>query len=248
MRRIAIILGCPTTRGLVDLPGARSDIGIHHQHLVSAEGGAWTDEEVWRVEGPTASDLRTVLSLVNGHEFAYVAFSGHGSQPSGRSHDDGILYLADGSGVRVRDIYPRAGRALVVVDACRELTDDEELEKFAKRSFLEGLDERAGLNYRAKCRALYDALVLARGDGEAVLATACSAGQAAGETPHGGSFTRALVGAAMRDREHAPGHLSILQAVASAESHLSSVRRSPQMPEYFPGRSRHHFPFAVWPK
>ena len=101
--------------------GAEEDVIRFKRFLTSKIGGAWNDDgqEIEAFINPTNQQLVAPMMDAADADYSFILFSGHGNHPPNRMDPlFTILALADGE-LRARDLDPRNGKALIIVDACR---------------------------------------------------------------------------------------------------------------------------------
>ena len=101
--------------------GAETDIHRYRRFLSSKIGGAWNDDgvEIEAFINPTNLQLVAPYMDAADADYAIVIYSGHGVHPA-YSENPLLtrLQIADGD-LRVRDLNPRNGKTLIIIDACR---------------------------------------------------------------------------------------------------------------------------------
>lgn len=241
MKRRAIVVVCPKSSRHGDLPGTEADAKNYLDYLQSVEGGAWNSDEIAVYRNPSRAELLRALASTWGIDYAFLAFSGHGYHIQGGGLDETRLLLNDGEEMSVPEFTTGRNRELVVIDACRKVEHVAEPEKkiFARLSEM----EKSGYT-RLQCRALFERKVMEAEEGRIEMYS-CDLDQAAGESPRGGHFTRALLDGARQWADilvYSGSHtLSAREAFSIAEKGT----RNPQRPQYHPGRRLVHFPFGV---
>lgn len=241
MKRRAIIVVCPKSSRHGDLPGTEADAQNYLNYLQSAEGGAWNPDEIAVYRNPSRAELLRALSSTWGVDYAFLAFSGHGYHIQDEDLDETRLLLNDAEEISGPAFTTGCNREFVVIDACRKVEHVAEPEKriFANLSEM----EKSGYT-RLQCRALFERKVM-EAEGGRIEMYSCDLDQAAGESPRGGHFTRALLDGARQwanSLTYSGSHaLSTREAFAIAEKGT----RKPQRPQYRPGRRLVHFPFGV---
>lgn len=104
--------------------GANEDVHRFRIFLRSKIGGAWNDDgqEIEWFINPTNQQLVAPLMDAADADYAFVLFSGHGNHPPYSTNPLLTkLALADGE-MRARDLNPRNGKSLIIIDACRKVT------------------------------------------------------------------------------------------------------------------------------
>jgi hypothetical protein len=241
MIRRAILIAASRVPGEDILPGAERDIANLTAWLTSNDGGAWSSDEIYPLLNPNRGKVRRAMELASVADYAFVSYSGHGFA-RGDDFEDMSICLTDVSPL-ASILLPSARRGTVVVDACRTIMPDLVRKG---RETLGGFREEVA-NQRRLCRALFDKRLLDCEQGLIVVCS-CAPGQAAGESPRGGFFTRGLVEGATQWSENNRNLsvLSIREATDLAEE-FARERNPQQQPQYLPGRRREHFPFAIAP-
>jgi hypothetical protein len=240
LTRKAILIASPDTH-YGPLPGAVLDVERFNDFLRSDYGGAWEEEEISILFGPSLKQVQEELAAAEDGDYVFISFSGHGEHCRSGSLNDTRLILTDSDRIFVYDLNPRNPRHLVVVDACRRVLDTQTIVK------LGALDEaRLGPSTnRLACRKLFDRLVLEAEEGRVVMYS-CDVNQAAGETRNGGFFSRFLVqkARAVCEASSEGGVIQVPDAFEMAKQE-TNLRNAPQRSVLEAGRRTRHFPFAV---
>jgi hypothetical protein len=241
MQRAAVLIAGSVVPGLEVLRGAERDLSTLADWLISDYGGAWEPEEITVLANPMRFQARAALSAIVGADYAFVSFSGHGGA-SDADFESLSVCLPDRE-LSALDLIPVVRKGVLLVDACRTIMGDV-IEKGI--TVLGGVRETVD-HQRATCRAIFDEQIRRCEEGVVALCS-CSPDQGAGESPRGGFFTRGIVEEAENWIEEADSG-QVLSVGAALQRAIPFVQRRnpPQLPEYFPGRRHHHFPFAVSP-
>jgi len=181
LSRRALILLSPDEA----IPGVVVDGENWTSHLHSPAGGTWRSGEVQVATNPSKLKLQTLVEWLNGADYTFIAFSGHGSA---RSETETVLDINDNDTLSAKHLITRAARQTLVLDCCRKLP---------KRAVTESLTKRmmAMDSYKDPelARRLFDSR-LAACDPFRVQLNACAVDQTAGESDsHGGYYTSALI-------------------------------------------------------
>lgn len=157
MKRRAILIfndGGPSNY----LPGVKVDKANYLKFLKSDEGGAWENSEIKVYDNDCNKELLiayiNAFRLTEKTEYWLIIFSGHGY-----TNDNGetMLELSPGRECSVNEIKKATeySRRLLIADSCRvvirTITDSLKRERKLFSDF------SAGISYRARCRALYEA-------------------------------------------------------------------------------------------
>jgi Caspase domain len=192
MKRHAILIvstGADTFRHR--LPGVTVDAVKYRNHLISVEGGAWSDHEITLLLDPTRIEIAAHMIRLPRVDGLFVQFSGHGLVRS----TDGQTYLKlpYGEFVSEKDlIAPNAIRQLILLDACRSLIYPAEETSFDFGQSLSGSEPFGDEHVRQRARSAYDAALRSCPSGLTV-GYACAKHEFAYETPRGGVFSGALL-------------------------------------------------------
>lgn len=244
MSRLAILIEASRLKGHADLPGARSDVVNYTQFLTSPYGGAWKTSEIHQLSHPSHAMLAKVLTVASQVDFAIVTFSGHGHHVKGSDLDETRVCINDNEEVPVHTLYPGNPRALIISDACRNVTVLEE----QKKAFQFSLAERKAQVRpdSVHCRDLYDTLVARAEKGPSFLYS-CDLNESAQETASGGYFTRFHIEGSMewatQQRTSASLHVNDSFEMAAR---ATTARNPQQHPKQQLGRRMKYFPFAVF--
>jgi hypothetical protein len=237
------------------LNGVNKDLYDIREFLLSDFGGAWEPDEILYFSRPSADQLRKRLSY-EGYNCDYLvtAFAGHGA------HDPqfgSYIQLSDDETFLVSELEHQALRQLVLVDACRAVLHERILPPFRRVAGIE-VGGFPDMDYRKMCRAVYESKILRAEEGTITIQS-CSIDENAGDTPHGGLFTQALVRHAWRWATSISNSSSV-QKVLNAKIAFDTAQQStwqiayqqrrPQLPaingDLFDGSIRQRFfPFAV---
>lgn len=242
MKRVAILIGTSVSQ-YGNLGGVEPDVRRYAEFLKSPHGGAWTDGEIISLHNPSQFDVQWTMAAHNDAEYSLITFSGHG----GHDVDQGTtIAVSDDYEPSVSALRTGAPRQLLIVDACRSLTEFAE-----EPTLLEGIEKVASFtpSYTQSCRRLYDSYISRAEQGRSILYS-CSINQSAGESTRGGHFARALVRLATRwaraaGRPYtATETLDVPAAFGPTEQFVYS-NHFPQRPIMENGRRRFSFPLAV---
>ncbi len=244
IRRAALLIGAPALKDHPYLSGVDSDMAILKTFLASANGGAWTSNEIHSLKNPRKSEILTLLSKFEGStDYFFCAFGGHGHHFV--TQDQTSLCINDDEEIRVSEIFPSIDRQTLVIDACRQLTH-EVLELSMKTAML--FEARTVPSpYVESCRAKFDAAVMGAEKGR-IVTYSCSCGESADD----GLFTPALVAVSEQwgmanfptYGQTASKALSISEAFLQAKR-VTIEKNKLQNPEFVPGRRLGYFPLAV---
>jgi hypothetical protein len=224
------------------LPGARQDVSNFETFLLSLEGGSWNRSEITKLFNPTKTDLLRAVYAMQGTDYAFITFSGHGAHHSSKELNDTSLQLTRVETCYVSEVNPQNERHTLIVDTCRALVQIKE--ELLKRAF--AANEAVGGKISVQqSRGLFDD-AFAAADAGRVVAYSCQVGQAAGESASGGVFSRALVDEASAWATQASSRqvLSVKDAFTLAQTKTYRTN-APQLPVLEAGRRLRHFPFAV---
>lgn len=243
--RYALLIESSQVRGENDLPGARADIVLMSEWLLSSKGGAWREDEIHFASHPSGAELEAAFSDARESNYAFVAFSGHGY-----FYKDGVksqtrVILQEDEHLAARYLNPGCRRCTIVVDACRNIVVP------VRRTLTENLRTKAARFARRADREMarekFDWLV-ENADPGAVFLYSCAIDESAGEDENGqgGIFTLGLYRSATEWEPSKPGVFLSVENVFDRAARFTSAEMPQQHPRAFYGRRRKHFPFAVW--
>jgi hypothetical protein len=244
MRRYALLIESSQVADLQDLPGARADVALLRNWLLSPKGGAWRNDEIKTLRQPTIKLLKSHLAAASESEYAFVTFSGHGHHVIGPNTNATRICLNDSEEFSARDLVPSNPRSTLIIDACRGIT------VMLSTRFLEANMRKALKFSRADelkvAREKFNLLVRSCGNGS-VRMYSCSVDQSAGEDEngHGGVFTLGLVRSAQRWQPDTNDHYLTVQEAFFAAATSTTNHNPQQKPRICSSRPQQSFPFAV---
>jgi hypothetical protein len=183
MRRVAIILGSPFPQNSEGhLRGVSGDVENYKKFLLSSDGGAWREDEIYTGIHIGKSTIPKIQRLCKDADIAYVIYSGHGFMRSGANY----LNINSHESLNLSHLYTSAKRQITIIDACRTNYPYEHFEGIA--GFRINFD-----NTRPDiARASYDSCIQNMPWGKYTMFS-CSANESSQDTSDGGRFTVSLL-------------------------------------------------------
>lgn len=242
MKRVAILIGTSASQ-YGNLDGVEPDLNRYSEFLKSPYGGAWTTGEIIQLHNPSRLDLALAMAMNGNVDYSLITFSGHG----GHDSDSGTMVVVSNDyEPNVSTLQTKARRQLLVIDACRSLTELAE-----KPALLERIEKVASFApaYTQSCRDLYDKQISKAEEGRSILYS-CSVNQSAGESSLGGHFTRNLVQCAIgwarvAGRPYTATDVLDVPTAFNSTAKFVNSKHYPQQPAMENGRRRVSFPLAV---
>lgn len=230
------------------IPGAKQDVTLLNELLVSDLGGAWEAEEIKILRNPSYSQITSAIAMLASAEYAFISYSGHGYHAE--ELDETKVCTIERQGkpywMPISQLLPRCPKYTLSIDCCRNVETEyfaESIERQAAESFSQG--QRPP---RIKYRQLFDSQVEVAEIG-GIKMYSCDLNESAGETSRGGYFTRGLVKSAY---DHEPpsntSNLFLPMTVAFDTAYAYVQAKAPQQhPQLEAGRRNKYFPWAVYP-
>lgn len=227
MTRKAILLSASPLS--VPIAGAESDTEPWYHFLRSNAGGAWSDQEITRLNNPDRDATLAAVRTAKDADYSLLVFAGRGQVRKGDvPWPEAHTLLGDGGSVSEADLNPGTPRCTLVFDWSNGASTQP-------GALGRGADQ-AGNQFRA----LFDQ-ALQKAEGGLVKIFASQTDAAA---PHGLSFSSLLLHAAQEWTRTNHGTLSLQQAVSLVAD--ATPKTAPTLKaEYQGGRRLHHFPLAV---
>ncbi len=241
MKRRALIIYCNDTSS-GPLKGPKEDRNNYLKFLTSPLGGHWTRKEIFILHNPTIAQVKiAVINHLNGADYSFTIFTGHGEMRPGIASNIQYLELWDGD-LSVLQLRNNAPKQTIIVDACRGIRKETDVEFLG---LLEHLEE-SGFAGPESTRQLFDEEIDDCEDGLIVL-YAASENQTALDTQNGGAYLLSLLVTAEEwalDNNH-NNILPIDVAHEWASNFLNENFDTIQVPEIRGQKRRNFFPFAV---
>jgi hypothetical protein len=183
MKRIALLIF--NTNGL---EGTKADVGKLSRFLMSLQGGAWEESEIFPLPDLSRKSLLTYLKKVRqvDVDYAIVMFSGHG----GYRNETVLEINQNEETITVSDLLYLAPRQLSIFDCCRVM-EESRLQKSllseGEAMFSSGRD-----SIRTIIRKKYNARILQSMRQQAVL-YACSVGECSYDSKSGAVYIDKLI-------------------------------------------------------
>jgi len=183
MKRQAIIIGGAFSKGNPShLNGVAEDMSNYKKLLLSANGGAWRNDEIIELPDPSYSEVKRALLHQEKSDYALTIFSGHGARYKSKNY----LCLTESQSVEYNKLFTDAQISCLIMDACRN--------RFNRKPTpgLYGLDLQFEMRYKNVTRIIYDKVLSSIPSGKvAVFST--SENERAWDTEDGGAFTVELL-------------------------------------------------------
>lgn len=247
MKRGAILIEASDLCG-GRIPGAKQDVILLNEILISDLGGAWELNEIAILHNPSYYQIINAIAALSSVEYAFISYSGHGYHAE--ELDETKVCTIENQGkpywMPISQLLPRCPKYTLSIDCCRNVETEyvaESIERKVAASFSQG--QRPP---RFKYRQLFDSQVEVAEIG-GIKMYSCDLNESAGETSRGGYFTRGLVKSAY---DHEPpsnaSNLFLPMSGAFDAAYTYVETKSPQQhPQFEPGRRNKYFPFAVYP-
>lgn len=117
MKRRALIIYCDNTASGL-LTGPPFDNELYRSFLTNNLGGRWDMNEILSLQNPnTALVFRAVREFLNGADYTFIIFTGHGFLNSDQ-YNRQYLEVADGN-ISILSLRTTAKRQTLIIDACR---------------------------------------------------------------------------------------------------------------------------------
>lgn len=240
MSRRALIIYCDNTPSK-PLVGPIADRNNFFRFLTSPLGGSWDEGEIVPLRNPTITRVKNAIRRLNGADYTFIIFTGHGEVRQKSINNIQYLELSDGD-ISVLELRSTAPKQTIIVDACRGYAKDTDIE-FAKA--MEHLEE-SGFAGRESTREIFDSWLNQCENGLVVL-YAASEDETALDTPNGAAYLLSLLicaeAWAETDKKYSVLPLNIVHewAVAFVSENFETI----QVPEIKGQKRRNFFPFAV---
>ncbi len=237
MKRVAIILGSPLPEYHEShLRGVKKDVKNYQQFLLSSNGGAWYENEIyteWDISGDLISSIHLLCANA---DIAMIIYSGHGFMSHGKSY----LNINEYEDICIDDLKTSAKRQITIVDACRNYNWTES----------PGIYGIFGIPFDFDnpevSRALYDFYINQSAYGHITLYSASPNQSSEEDSRRGGKYTVALL-----TETSSWGNLNTQIVLPVQEAFKKSVQylrnaETAQIPQYVASNSKTLlFPFAI---
>jgi|SRR5579864_92068 len=251
MNRFALIIDGSRVDPVYPIDGCARDADAWESWLTSPAGGGWKTGEYKVLNNPTKDQIDNYKSKLDKADFAISTFSGHGRILDHDNRHVQLLTIAGIDGpveISLSYLVPKAPKAIIVCDACREVQPAPQMK--AARAFT--LTENLALEPKREAyRAAYEKAVRDADNGLYYL-FACSKDEFAADDPQkGGLFTQTLLDTAQGWwlAQTGAATLYIGRAFTLAEPEVKRVAqkkdRNQQPQAIADPRTRLAFPFAV---
>lgn len=239
MKRKALIIYM-TNSPSGKLIGPIYDYNNMHGFLTSNLGGDWYDHEIDALENPTTIQVREIISQMNGCDYAFVVFSGHGEFEK----DTKLQYveLMDGD-ISIRELIVKCKRQAIIIDACRGYFS--KLEKLREKNIYFSRSSES-INRNISTRELFDNKLSKTEEGLTIL-YAASENQSALDTSIGAAYISSLLSAA-EEWENSSNNLTELTLKSAHEKAVKYMNNNfvtTQVPVMNTEKRLRYYPFAV---
>lgn len=242
------------------LPNVKADKENYLQFFRSSEGGAWEEEEIQIFDdnfvfGIFEHEIRFAQLMQKPYDFIIFVFCGHGyADKYGERWIEVRLDDAADSRVSVSQIKKVCAntRTLFISDACLAVLQ----ENLNERRMFAIVDEARGANdYRAKCRELYNSLVLKTSPYTFTAGYAVSLTEEASDNERGGYYSQTLLYVAREEIKilkkssiSSKNHVSFSAIHEKAKNLVIERTQGKQHPSIEMPRTYYQIPFIVVPK
>lgn len=208
-------------------------------YLLSAIGGAWTQDEIKTFHNPSVEELYGEFNYTN-VDYLVVYFAGHGSHNGAQT----LLQINPLYSVGETNLVGCAKRKLTIIDACRvkvqrglglgdPLHESQKIQKYIDRKIARTLYDQAIFNAPLENHTLY----------------ACAVGQTAKESSvEGGYFTSALLKSSLLRTPRKHEVLTVGESASLAAQTMIDQGIEPSNQQVCVTSQTITFPFAVHPK
>ena len=227
MTRKAILLS--SSQPSAPIPGVHTDIASWQLFLSSGPSGAWTHQEIVRLDNCDRDAALAAVRSAKGADYSLFVFAGQGEIRQGDlPWPEANILLSDGGSLSERELNSGTPRCTMVFDW--SIRTSAEPAPAGSEADQDGV----------KCRNLFDQ-ALEKAEGGLVKIYASTSDTAASQGP---SFSRLLLRTAQEWASHNHGILSLQQAVSLVVE--ATQKTDPLLKaEYQGGRRLRHFPLAV---
>lgn len=235
--------------------GVFVDSVLYTRFFKMPQGGYWSDSELQILTRPTVLELREAVKTLQGFDYTFVAFSGHGWY-SGPDRET-ILTLQKGHEIYASELRQGATKRTLVLDCCRKVYNESLQERTMKSASVVVLNASATIRRTPdamRCREKFFTDVRAISSGVTQL-NGCAIEEKAGDDEQlGGRYTSSLISGASKWAEQQATNIYLpipaSQSVVSAHdiAAVDTVRRSggTQNPKIEKDRSGPYAPLAVF--
>lgn len=227
MTRRAILISALPTSASSAAPASHAE--AWYCFLLSNPGGAWSDQEITRLNNPDREATLAAVRAAKEADYSLLVFAGRGEIRKGDlPWPEAHLLLSDGGSVSEAELNSGTPRCTLLFDWSNGAS--------TQPAGPGGGADQAG----NQSRALFDQ-ALQKAEGGLVKIFASQTDVPAG---HGPSFSALLLHAAQEWTKTNHGTLSLQQAVSMVAD--ATPKTAPTLKaEYQGGRRLHHFPLAV---
>jgi hypothetical protein len=236
MKRHALLIGytasdsCETT-----IAGVLKDLEDYKNYLMQPKGGAWYEDEITILNGPSKTDLKHKILILkaNGIDISFTVFSGHGSYNI--KEQSRVLLINKNETILSRELLGIAKREILICDSCSGICN----ESITQKSMV--LLEKNSYDIRIQARKKYEALCL-KCNPQTIRLYAAKIGTSA-EDDNGGIYTQALLETlnnSKRTMSIVNAHddacsLVKLRTLKGDDSYQEPSRQVPKLLEFLPG-------------
>ncbi len=239
MKRRALIIYCDDTES-GKLSGPPFDNQHYRSFLTSNLGGRWEESEILSLRNPKAAEvLKAVREFLNGADYTFTIFTGHGFL---NSDDNNIQYLEVlDSDISILTLKTLSKRQTLIIDACRGFFSPSEA---ILKGFSEVYEHFTGDAYST--RQIFNNAILRAEEGWTIL-YAASRNETALDTDNGAAYLLSLLRIAenWEDVDKRNNIIDLKVTHNYAKTYLAENFNTIQVPSMNREKRLRHFPFAV---
>lgn len=242
MKRRALIIYCDNTQS-GNLPGTIHDNNNYVSFLQSKIGGQWHFSEIHSLRNPLFEEvLEEVELFLNGADYSFVIFSGHGLISLDEKYPKGQYIELQNGNLSINRLKTTTKRQTLIIDACRGIYTPI---KYNLKPFSEYLPF-IGDPFELKTRDIFDDAVMQAEEGISVFYSA-SRNQSALDTESGGAYLFSLLKTSefWEETDTMNNVLDLKSAHNIASAYLRANINPDQRPVMNREKRLRNFPFAV---
>lgn len=243
MERRALIVYCDDTPS-GKLFGPPVDYINYKNFLTSPLGGAWEEYEIDKIQNPTYDQLIDKMSFLEGADYTFVIFTGHGDIVQCQDLCKQYVELND-QNIWIKKLFSKAPRQTLIIDACRTYRYVE-MPMLRQASINTESVENFSLKTKVIYRRIFDNAVLRAPEGITIL-YATQKGAVADDSRTGAVYLSSLIGGAKNwsKHDHDSCVLPLNEANEYAKKYIEFHYESKQEPTMNLSKRTIFYPFAV---